>query len=202
MKKNLIGLGTVVLFLAFVWVSMASAQSGDDGYPIETEVPTEEPTIAPTEEPTQAPTQEPIQAPTQESTREPEEEPLETAEPIEFNPVCDRTRIHPVLIGFAILYDVSYEELFGYFCDDHLGIGEIALALKTVERLEGEISLEELLTQRVNEELSWGEIWQSLGMMGNGRNNNTDDSNNDQPEGLAKNKNRNIFQDLNQSKNQ
>lgn len=201
MKKNLIGLGTVVLFLAFVWVSMASAQSGDDGYPIETEVPTEEPTIEPTQEPTRVSPQEPTREPTQLPTREPIEESLETPEPMTLNPVCDGTRIHPVLYGFTILYDVSYDELFGYFCNDHLGIGEIALALKTVERLEGVISLEELLAQRVNDEYGWGEIWQSLGMMENGRNNNTY-SNNDQPEGLAKNKNRNIFQDSSQSKNQ
>lgn len=197
MKKNLIGLGTVVFILAFVWVSMASAQSGDDGYPIdgypiETEVPTEEPTIEPTQKPTRVPPQEPTQLP----TREPIEESLETPEPMTLNPVCDGTRIHPVLYGFTILYDVSYDELVGYFCNDHLGIGEIALALKTVERLEGVISLEELLAQRVNDEYGWGEIWQRLGMIGNGRN-----TKNDQPEGLAKNKNRNIFQDSIQSKN-
>ena len=54
----------------------------------------------------------------------------------------------------------------GYFCSDNLGVGEVALALVTVQHLEGEVDMETLLTQRLDDGLGWGEIWQALGLIG------------------------------------
>ncbi len=84
------------------------------------------------------------------------------------DPVCDVTRIHPVLEGFSVQYNIPYESLLVYYCQLDVSVGEIALALQTNQRTDGETSVEDLFSQRVDDGLGWGEIWQSLNLIGNG----------------------------------
>ncbi len=84
------------------------------------------------------------------------------------DPVCDGERLHPVLDGFSTKFNILYDDLLVYFCDLDLGVGEIALALQTSQRTDGEVALEDLFTQRVDDGLGWGEIWQDLNLIGGG----------------------------------
>lgn len=190
MKKRIFGLLSAILLVALIWVGSVSAQE-DDGYPVETESLIAEPTQAPTQPPTQYPTQEgdeypaEIETPTVEPTRAPSEDP--TQPPERHNPVCTGTRVHPVLAGLAVRFHVDYELVVHYFCDLKMGVGEITLAFVTVQRLEGEMKLDDILVLRINNGLGWGEIWRSLGL--------TEKLHNDHCEskGLRKNMNRNKF---------
>jgi hypothetical protein len=94
------------------------------------------------------------------------EEPVESLE--ELDPVCEGIRIHPVLDGLSTQYAVTYDELKAYYCDLGMSVGEIALALQTNQRTDGETSIEELFSQRSEDGLGWGEIWQSLNLIGSG----------------------------------
>jgi hypothetical protein len=76
--------------------------------------------------------------------------------------------MNPVLDALAIEYGVDYQELLSYFCDSGLGIGEITLTLTTLQNFEGEMTLSELVTLRLTEDMGWGKIWISLGLIGNG----------------------------------
>lgn len=96
------------------------------------------------------------------------EDPID--DPDEEDLVCEGMREHPVILGLAERYQVEYDELLGYFCDLEMGIGEIAHALRTVQVMDGSLTMEELLEQRIDQEMGWGEIWQELGLIGNGRN--------------------------------
>jgi hypothetical protein len=84
--------------------------------------------------------------------------------------LCEGTREHPVLAGLAERYQMEYEVLLGYFCELEMGIGEIAHALRTVQFMDGSLTMEELLEQRIDQEMGWGQIWQELGLIGTGRN--------------------------------
>ena len=153
MKRKFMAVFATVLVLALAWVGAVYAQE-DPGYPVETETPTETEVPTETEAPTETetpteteapvltetpvPTESPTEDPTEMPTEEPTEEPTET--PVEENPVCLGTRVHPVLAGLAIRYDVAYEEVVGMFCSSNLGVGEIALALATVQQAGGEVS--------------------------------------------------------------
>ena len=119
-----------------------------------------------------------------ETPPDPTEDPTDT--PLEDNPVCLFTREHSVLAGLAARYNVVYEDLVALFCESDLGVGEIALALATVQQSEGTVTIEDLLTQRLDGELGWGEIWQEMGLIG---------QSNGIGLGLFKNENRNKFQE-------
>jgi hypothetical protein len=97
-----------------------------------------------------------------------EETPTPTEDTEVSDPVCDGTRVHPVLEGFSVQYNIPYESLLVYYCQLDVSVGEIALALQTNQRTDGETSVEDLFSQRVDDGLGWGEIWQSLNLIGNG----------------------------------
>jgi len=122
--------------------------------------------------------------------------PLETTTPTEVsedtNPICDGTRIHPVLDGFSTKYNIPYDVLLVYYCQLQVGIGEIALALQTNQLMGGEVTVEELFTQRVDEGLGWGEIWQDLNLIGN---DNGDSGDGQGHKALLRNTQRNEFQE-------
>lgn len=170
MRKKIIVIFASVLLLALVGVRAVYAQE-DPGYPVESETPTETETPAETEAPTAAPTEEPTVDPTEAppETEIPTEVPTEipTETPVEENPVCLFTRVHPVLSGLATRYAVPYEDVVNLFCSADMGVGEVALALATVQQSDGAVTLEDLLSQRLEDGLGWGEIWQDLGMTGN-----------------------------------
>lgn len=178
MKRKSILIVLSVIMLALFWVGAVYAQE-DTGYPVDdtpvptetkppTEAPTEEPTVVPTDDPTQEPTEAPTETPVPTETPAPTEEP--TAEPTdppnEDSPICTVDRDHPVLMELAIRFNVPYEELVGYFCNDNLGVGEIAKALITVEQSGGTVDLATLFSMRFDDGMGWGEIWQALGLSG------------------------------------
>ncbi len=121
------------------------------------------------------------------------EEPEETDE---INPVCEGLFEHPVLLRIAeqygVSHDVSYDDLMEYFCEYDFGIGEIFLMLETIARSEEDITLQEILEMRTEEELGWGEIWQSLGLIGRG-NNGEDSEETETTEAFARNEKRQKF---------
>lgn len=188
-RKSIVIVLSVVLLAAF-WVGAVYAQE-ESGYPIddtptptETETPTEKPpeTETPTEEPTETETPTPTPDPTETETPDPTEteipDPTETPEPTveptivptlppnEESPVCTGEREHPTLIELAERFGVPYEELVGYFCVDNMGVGEIALALSTIQNGDGTLDLPSLLSMRFDDGMGWGEIWQALGLSG------------------------------------
>ncbi len=110
----------------------------------------------------------------------------------ESNPVCEGLVEHPVLAWIESQYDVEFEDLQTYFCDYDFGIGEIVMMLESHARTEEEISLEDILAMRMDEELGWGEIKQSLGLIGKGRNKD-DSEETDGTEALVRNENRAKF---------
>ena len=71
--------------------------------------------------------------------------------------------VHPVGRAIAARYDVDYEEVMVWFCEEHMGFGQIMLALQTAG--DGEESYEEYLSRRLAGE-GWGQIWQELGLIG------------------------------------
>lgn len=166
----------VMILVIGSWVTLFStgyANDGDSGYPVPTEEtkPPVNPTKVPTQKPptqkppTQEPTQKPTQVPTKPQPGIPNPDSREKL-PGEFNLVCQGERIHPALVGLSTRYAVDYELLLSYFCNTEFGVGQIALALTTALRTNGEISMEELLSQRMVEGLGWGQIWQNLGLIG------------------------------------
>ena len=72
--------------------------------------------------------------------------------------------VHPVGGAIAARYDVDYEEIMGWFCEEHMGFGQIMLALQTVGD-DGEETYEDFLNRRLAGE-GWGQIWQDLGLIG------------------------------------
>jgi hypothetical protein len=71
--------------------------------------------------------------------------------------------VHPVGYGIAERYDVDYEEVMTWFCEENMGFGQIMLALQTADGYEE--TYDELLDRRIAGE-GWGEIWQDLGLIG------------------------------------
>jgi hypothetical protein len=209
MKQKWAFVLVVVLVFALIGVGTAYAQE-EPGYPVETETeqPTETKPPSETEAPTEAPTETdlpgyPVETETPTETEPPREtvepsetsvptavpteEPTEAPTPIGDSPVCDGTRIHPVLDQLAARYNIAYEEIVGYYCNSGLGVGEIALALATIQQSDGSVDLPALFSQRLDENLGWGEIWQGLGLIGNGNTNGNND--------LKRNQDRNTHQD-------
>lgn len=69
---------------------------------------------------------------------------------------------HPVGFKIADTYGVDYEEIEGYLCgEEHVSLGKLMLALQTADLAEGSY-LDYLLTENI----SWGKIWQDLGVKG------------------------------------
>jgi hypothetical protein len=75
--------------------------------------------------------------------------------------------VHPVGGAIAERYEVGYEEIMGWFCEESMGFGQIMLALQTATGGEedGDSSYEEFLERRIAGE-GWGQIWQDLGLIG------------------------------------
>ena len=99
-----------------------------------------------------------------------------------FGLICSGEIIHPVLMNLEDSYGVNYEDLLPYFCEYRFGVGEIRLALRTAEREGVELEFDEILELRLEngmEQIGWGLIWQELGLIGRGRQNNESENQND-----------------------
>ncbi|MGC9397808.1 MAG: hypothetical protein ACP5HM_01585 [Anaerolineae bacterium] len=70
---------------------------------------------------------------------------------------------HPAGVALAERYEVTYEQVMSWFCEDNLSFGQIMLALHTAQ-ITGE-SPESSLERRLAGE-GWGQIWQSLNLIG------------------------------------
>jgi hypothetical protein len=77
--------------------------------------------------------------------------------------VDDPDIVHPVGGAIAERYDVNYEEVMYWFCEESMGFGQIMLALQTAD--DGDVSYEEYLDRRLAGE-GWGQIWKDLGLIG------------------------------------
>lgn len=83
----------------------------------------------------------------------------------EANPFCTTADVqHPMAAKLAATYEVSYDQVRKWFCDDGHGFGQIAMALQT-SKVTGD-SVEELLAQRA-EGKGWGNIWKEKGLIRN-----------------------------------
>ncbi len=102
---------------------------------------------------------------------------------------------HPVAARLAEAYEgVEYEDIMGWFCEGRFGFGEIMIALSTSERLNSSgdddadndngaddddgsqdtIDVEDLFAMRASG-LGWGQIRQSLGLIGHGAKNDQEE---------------------------
>ena len=183
----------IILLMASISTGTVFAQDGgDDGYPVATETtpvpldPTPDPPD-PTPEPAQ-PTPDPAR-PTPEPT---EVAPLPTAatpEPTpDPHPACEGVQAHPGIMLLAEHFHMPYEELLVFFCEYDLNIIEIKLLMQTYTHAAGEVTLNEIRLMRVEEGLSWIEIWLELGLKDGLK---LDGSN--QPEAFTKNESRNQY---------
>jgi hypothetical protein len=88
---------------------------------------------------------------------------------------CTGTETHPVAAALAETYDVEYDQIMGWFCDDNFGLGEIMLALETSQQLEDSanaLTVDELLSIRGDKPetaMGWGQVWQDVGLIGKGK---------------------------------
>jgi len=92
----------------------------------------------------------------------------------EFALVCSGEITHPVLMSLADTYKVDDKDLLAYFCEEEFGVGEIRLALITAMREGIDLTYDQILEMRFKEgikEVGWGLIWQELGLIGRGRQN-------------------------------
>lgn len=76
---------------------------------------------------------------------------------------------HPVGAGLYQRFGAEYEVVMAWFCEDHLGFGQIMLALATADLADGggREDADALLARRRTGE-GWGQIWQDLGRIGPG----------------------------------
>jgi hypothetical protein len=72
---------------------------------------------------------------------------------------CTDTNPHPLGQSITETYDVSYEQVMTWFCDDFT-FDDILIALETGEAMD--ISASVLLEMRV--EKTWTEIWSEIGL--------------------------------------
>lgn len=86
----------------------------------------------------------------------------------------------PALTKLAEEYSADYAQLLDWFCSGHYGVGEIMLALRASQS-GGAASAQELLDMK-KELGGWGKVWQELGLVGQGHNDN-DDQGGDEQEG-------------------
>jgi hypothetical protein len=87
---------------------------------------------------------------------------------------------HPIVAAIAARYNVDYEDVLAWFCEDGLGLGQIALALHTASVLaeieddgnngldDEPVTAQDLLEMRM-EGAGWGQIWHDLGFVGRPR---------------------------------
>jgi len=116
----------------------------------------------------------------------------EMGDDMEPSDYCSSDLEHPALVKLADSYGVKYSDLLPYFCEQGFGVGEIMLALKTAEREDVDKTYEVILEDRSpdgQKDVGWGEIWQELGLIGNGKQENEETD----PEAM-KNKNKEKFQ--------
>jgi hypothetical protein len=73
---------------------------------------------------------------------------------------------HPAGLKLSTQYDVAYEDVMAWFCEGY-GFGEIMLALQT-SMIDEELTPEALLAMKT-ETGGWGQVWQSLGLIGAGK---------------------------------
>ncbi len=85
-----------------------------------------------------------------------------------FTAACVGADPHPVGSSLAAQYDVPYETVMTWFCDDGFGFGEIMIALRVGDAVGEEPA--DLLTQSVEMD-GWGHVLQSLGLIGHGQGN-------------------------------
>jgi hypothetical protein len=123
------------------------------------------------------------------SAQEASDEPIamfvEVEEDLEDGAVCSNEAIHPVLSSLAEDYKVEYDDLRVYFCEKEIGIGEIEHALATADLEEVEETYDVLLSWFYDDGMEWGEIWQTLGLIGSGEfdpDEDDDDEGEDDPE--------------------
>jgi hypothetical protein len=92
----------------------------------------------------------------------------DNGEPDEPNAFCaDRDgRRHPVGGRLADVYEVvDYQQIMGWFCDQHFGFGEILLALQTSQIPSVTYTPGDLLQMKTDLG-GWGEVWKALGYNG------------------------------------
>jgi len=102
----------------------------------------------------------------QEAPNEPIAMFVEVEEDLEDGAVCSNEAIHPVLSALAEDYQVEYDDLLFYFCEQEIGVGEIEHALATAALEEVEETYDVLLSWFYEDGMEWGEIWQTLGLIG------------------------------------
>jgi hypothetical protein len=73
---------------------------------------------------------------------------------------CTEVDPHPVAEGIAREFDVTYDEVMAWFCGGY-AFDDILLALQTAELVDQPAA--ELLV--MNEEYSWDEVWETLGLV-------------------------------------
>jgi len=71
--------------------------------------------------------------------------------------------LHPVGSRIAQRYGVPYEQVMTWFCQDHMGFGEIMLALQTA-KVTAEAP-DEVVAERITG-TGWGNIWLNRGLIG------------------------------------
>ncbi len=71
---------------------------------------------------------------------------------------------HPTAQRLAETYDVPYEQIMTWFCQERYGLGEIMHALQTTGGRDGDAA--EQLLQLKTELGGWGQAWQELGLIG------------------------------------
>jgi len=75
---------------------------------------------------------------------------------------------HPMGARLAEAFEVEYDDIMGWFCEDEMGFGQIMLALTTAQVYDGEAVAADFLARRAAGE-GWGQIWQEEGLIGRGR---------------------------------
>lgn len=75
---------------------------------------------------------------------------------------------HPALDRLAQQYSTPYEKVLGWFCHGRFGVGEIKHAFEASVAVNGRYSPEQILAMKV-EMGGWGQVWQFLGLRGNGK---------------------------------
>jgi hypothetical protein len=76
---------------------------------------------------------------------------------------CTQADPHPAAQRLAESYGVPYEDVIGWFCEGHYGLGEIMLALKTSQKTGRPAG--DLLASKTKLG-GWGKVWQDLGLIG------------------------------------
>jgi hypothetical protein len=86
------------------------------------------------------------------------------------NPACSEgsTLQHPAAEKLAAEFDVSYDEIIGWFCEG-FGFGEIKIAYQ-ISKVSG-VAVTDLFDQR-NSGMGWGEIMKANNLHGVGKGNN------------------------------